>query len=127
MIEELRGLGVTVALDDFGTGYASLTHLQQFPVDAIKIDKSFVSQIGENDPKATAVVDAVLQMAKRLNMETIAEGVETSDQARYLRARGCTTAQGYLFSRAVPSSEVGTTISSKGYDEWQLEHTKQTT
>nr|CAD6420263.1 bifunctional diguanylate cyclase/phosphodiesterase [Rhizobium sp. Q54] len=126
MIEELRGLGVAVALDDFGTGYASLTHLQQFPVDAIKIDRSFVSQIRENDHKATAVVDAVLQMAKRLNMETIAEGVETSDQARYLRARGCTTAQGYLFSRAVPSSDVGTTISSKGYDEWQVEHTKQT-
>lgn len=68
-------------LDDFGTGYASLTHLQQFPVDVIKIDKSFVDRIDENDPKGTAVVDAVLQMAKRLGMQTVAEGVETKESA----------------------------------------------
>lgn len=108
-------------LDDFGTGYASLTHLQQFPVDVIKIDKSFVDRIDENDPKGTAVVDAVLQMAKRLGMQTVAEGVETKEQARYLRARGCTIGQGYLFSRPVPASDVPTIVTKLSYSGWEFE------
>lgn len=120
MLEELRAEGVMVALDDFGTGYASLTHLQQFPVDVIKIDKSFVDRIDENDPKGTAVVDAVLQMAKRLGMQTVAEGVETKEQARYLRARGCTIGQGYLFSRPVPASDVPTIVANHSYARWEF-------
>ncbi|GGD28532.1 EAL domain-containing protein [Aureimonas glaciei] len=91
--------GVTIALDDFGTGYASLTHLQQFPVDVLKIDRSFVSPIGSDACSGSAVVDAVLQMARSLGITTVAEGVETLQQAEYLRARGCDIGQGFLFGR----------------------------
>jgi len=114
MLEELRTLGVMVALDDFGTGYASLSHLQQFPVDVIKIDKSFIEQIDEKDPKATAVIDAVIQMARRLGMQTVAEGIETPEECRYLRARNCTIGQGFLFSRPVAADEVPSLLASKG-------------
>lgn len=120
MLEELRAMGVMVALDDFGTGYASLTHLQQFPVDVIKIDKSFVDKLQVADAKATAVVDAVLQMAKRLNMQTVAEGVETRAQARYLRARGCTIGQGYFFSRPIAASAVGALMIAQPFQNWEL-------
>ncbi|MBX3584901.1 MAG: EAL domain-containing protein, partial [Rhizobiaceae bacterium] len=119
-LEELRTMGVMVALDDFGTGYASLTHLQQFPVDVIKIDRSFITRIDENDPKATAVIDAVLQMAKRLGMQTVAEGIETVEQARYLRARGCTIGQGYLFDRPVPAEDVPQILSSQTRGQWEF-------
>jgi len=120
MLQQLRALGVMVALDDFGTGYASLSHLQQFPVDVIKIDRSFIERIDETDPPATAVIDAVLQMARVLGLQTVAEGVETTEQARYLRARGCTVGQGYLFSRAVAASEVPTILSSQSFDRWEF-------
>ncbi|WP_062225791.1 putative bifunctional diguanylate cyclase/phosphodiesterase [Aureimonas frigidaquae] len=106
MLEELRAEGVLVALDDFGTGYASLTHLQRFPVDVIKIDKTFIDRIGGPDPKASAVTDAILDMAQRLQMQTVAEGIETVEQAVYLRERGCTIGQGYLFSRPMPATQV---------------------
>ncbi len=112
MLQELRQLGMAVALDDFGTGYASLTHLQDFPVDVIKIDRSFVERIDDNEPKATAVIDAILQMANRLGMATVAEGIETDEQARYLRGRGCTLGQGYLYSRPVPATDVPRMLSA---------------
>lgn len=118
MLEELRTLGVMVALDDFGTGYASLTHLQQYPVDVIKIDRSFIERIDLEDIKATAVIDAVLQMARRLGMQTVAEGIETMQQARYLRVRGCTVGQGYYFSRPVPAGEVAPMLATQDYDHW---------
>jgi diguanylate cyclase (GGDEF)-like protein/PAS domain S-box-containing protein len=120
MLEELRKLGVMVALDDFGTGYASLTHLQQFPVDVIKIDRSFIERIDEHDPKATAVIDAVLQMARRLGMQTVAEGIETREQARYLRARGCTIGQGYFFSRPVSASAMAEILAAPTYHGWEF-------
>lgn len=120
MLEELRALGVMVALDDFGTGYASLTHLQQYPVDVIKIDRSFIERIDLDDTKATAVIDAVLQMARRLGMQTVAEGIETMEQARYLRVRGCTIGQGYYFSPAVPAAEVATILATQDYDHWEF-------
>ena len=120
MLEELRALGVMVALDDFGTGYASLTHLQQYPVDVIKIDRSFIERIDLEDSKATAVIDAVLQMARRLGMQTVAEGIETTEQARYLRARGCTIGQGYYFSRAVPAADVPAMLATQDYEHWEF-------
>lgn len=119
-LSKLRSLGVQVALDDFGTGYASLTHLQQFPVDGIKIDRSFIERINENDPKATAVIDAVLQMSRRLGMLSIAEGIETVQQARYLHARGCTIGQGYFFSKAVPSHEVASLLGCASNLRWAI-------
>ncbi|SMH30094.1 bifunctional diguanylate cyclase/phosphodiesterase [Mesorhizobium australicum] len=120
MLEELRSMGVMVALDDFGTGYASLTHLQKFPVDVIKIDKTFIDQLDYQDAKATAVTDAILQMAKRLDMQTVAEGVETVEQARYLKARGCNIGQGYLFSRPLPASEVPAFMSAPAFQTWEF-------
>jgi diguanylate cyclase (GGDEF)-like protein/PAS domain S-box-containing protein len=120
MLDELRSKGVMVALDDFGTGYASLTHLQKIPVDVIKIDKSFIDQLDYRDAKATAVTDAILQMAKRLDMQTVAEGVETIEQARYLKARGCTFGQGYLFSRPIPAVEVPTFLSTPNLHRWEF-------
>jgi diguanylate cyclase (GGDEF)-like protein/PAS domain S-box-containing protein len=120
-LEELRALGVMVALDDFGTGYASLSHLQQLPVDVIKIDKSFIDQIEQEDPKATVVTDAVLLMARRLGLQTVAEGIETLDQARYLRARGCTVGQGYYFGRPLPAAAVLPLLGTKPEARWELD------
>jgi diguanylate cyclase (GGDEF)-like protein/PAS domain S-box-containing protein len=90
--------GVTIALDDFGTGYASLTHLKAFPVDVIKIDRSFIGNLREGSDDA-AIVDAIVGLAHRLRMDVVAEGIEQSHQAAYLRARNCTYGQGFLFSR----------------------------
>lgn len=118
VLMELRAMGVRIALDDFGTGFASLTHLQQFPVDVLKIDKSFTERINTSDPRTTAVIDSVLQMAKQLGLQTVAEGIETVEQARYLRARGCTTGQGYLFERPLPAGAVPLRHSSHGSNDW---------
>jgi EAL domain-containing protein (putative c-di-GMP-specific phosphodiesterase class I) len=101
----LRAAGVTVALDDFGTGFPSLSHLRRFPVDAIKIDHSFVNGIGENDGDR-AIVEAVVHLGRALGMEIVAEGVETQQQAEILSAMGCRTAQGFLYSPALPADEV---------------------
>ena len=96
--------GVKIALDDFGTGYASLTHLKQFPVDHIKIDQSFVRGLGTS-VHDEAIVSAVVSLGKSLNMQIIAEGVETQTQAMRLRGMGCHMAQGYLYGRPMPASE----------------------
>lgn len=103
-VEALRAEGLLVALDDFGTGFASLTHLLTFPVDIIKIDRSFVEQLGADQP-GQVVVHAILDIARRLNMRVVAEGIETSRQVEALRALGCNLGQGYLFSRPVPAED----------------------
>ncbi|WP_181814861.1 EAL and GGDEF domain-containing protein [Sphingomonas aracearum] len=94
--------GLTIALDDFGTGFASLTHLKMFPVDVIKIDRSFVATVCERSDDA-AIVDTIVSLAHRLNMQVVAEGVEREDQARHLAALGCTFGQGYLYGHAAPA------------------------
>jgi diguanylate cyclase (GGDEF)-like protein/PAS domain S-box-containing protein len=105
--------GVTIALDDFGTGYASLTHLQQFPVNALKIDQSFIFRLDRANGAGFAIVHGVIDIAARMNIETVAEGVETDAQASHLRELGCDIAQGYLFSRPVEAGRVPSLI-----DEW---------
>ncbi len=95
--------GLSIALDDFGTGFASLTHLKMFPVDVIKIDRSFVATMCER-PADAAIVEAVVGLAQRLGMKVVAEGVERDDQARYLAGIGCTYAQGYLFGHPAPAT-----------------------
>lgn len=92
-----------IALDDFGTGYSSLSYLKRFPVDAIKIDKSFVHDMS-TDADDTAIVNAVIAMGHSLRRRVIAEGVETSEQLTLLRAQGCEHAQGYYFSRPVAAT-----------------------
>ncbi len=98
VLTDLRGLGVRIMLDDFGTGYSSLSYLRQFEVDALKIDRSFVSELGERRRDAL-LVSALVQMASALNIDAVAEGVETAQQAQMLRVLGCGLAQGFHFAR----------------------------
>jgi diguanylate cyclase (GGDEF)-like protein/PAS domain S-box-containing protein len=100
-LEALKALGIRIVLDDFGTGYSSLSHLQHFPIDEIKVDRSFVTRITEHDGDA-AIVEAILGMARGLGIGVVAEGVERSEQADALAAFGCTLAQGFLFGRPAP-------------------------
>jgi len=104
-MEALRKLGVEIAFDDFGTGYASLSHLRRFPIDRLKIDRSFVAGL-DRTPDAATIVRAVIQMAHSLGMKTTAEGVETPEELAMLRGFGCDQVQGYLLGRPVPAAEV---------------------
>ncbi len=104
-LHRIRGLGVRVAMDDFGTGYSSLSQLHSFPFDKIKIDRSFVRDGGDAHGQ-DAIIRAIAALGVSLGMTTIAEGVETSDQLARIRAEGCTSVQGYLFSKPVPVGEV---------------------
>jgi diguanylate cyclase (GGDEF)-like protein len=98
VLEALRGLGVKLAIDDFGTGYSSLAQVRRFPIDVLKIDRAFVSDLG-NGAEATAIVATVVQLARALHLEVVAEGVETPEQRDHLVALGCGLAQGYYWNR----------------------------
>jgi EAL domain-containing protein (putative c-di-GMP-specific phosphodiesterase class I) len=100
----LKALGVTLAIDDFGTGYSSLAYLRRFPVDTLKIDRSFVERLGEQTDDA-ALANTIVQLGRSLGMSTIAEGIEEYGQLAALREMGCDYAQGYYFSRPVPAVE----------------------
>ena len=115
ILHQLRDLGVRIALDDFGTGYSSLSYLRRFPFDKIKIDRSFVSDIGDADG-SSMIVEAVVNMASACRMSTTAEGVETEKQREILRGLGCSEMQGYLFSPAVPASKLRQLLLSKASD-----------
>ena len=104
ILRTLRESGVRVAVDDFGTGYSSLSYLQKFPIDAVKIDQSFIRQISTAGDDTT-IVKAVIGMARGLKLRVIAEGVETAEEVAFLRAYRCEEAQGYFFSRPVPPQE----------------------
>ena len=101
----LRALGVQLAIDDFGTGYSSLSYLRRFPVDVVKVDRSFVAGLG-TDPAAEAIVAAVVNLSHALGLVVVAEGVETEEQLVVLRALGCDRAQGFLWSAARPRDEI---------------------
>jgi diguanylate cyclase (GGDEF)-like protein/PAS domain S-box-containing protein len=102
----LKALGVTLAIDDFGTGYSSLAYLRRFPVDTLKIDRTFVERLGEQTDDA-ALANTIVQLGQSLGMSTVAEGIEEYGQLAALRDMGCTYAQGYYFSRPVPADEAG--------------------
>jgi diguanylate cyclase (GGDEF)-like protein len=110
-MQALRERGIQVALDDFGTGFASLTHLLDFPVDAIKIDRSFVGGI-EGGTRSGAIVEALIGVASRLGMRIVAEGIESEGQARRLAGMGCRLGQGYHFARPMPAEAVPAFIGS---------------
>ena len=105
ILDQLRELGVRIAMDDFGTGYASLSYLQNFPFDRIKIDRSFVDEVNK-DGNAGEIVKAVISLSKGLGMSTTAEGIETREQFDVVKAEGCTDVQGFLISRPRPLGEL---------------------
>jgi diguanylate cyclase (GGDEF)-like protein/PAS domain S-box-containing protein len=112
----LKELGVTLAIDDFGTGYSSLAYLRRFPVDTLKIDRSFVERLGEETDDA-ALANTIVQLGRSLGMSTVAEGIEEYGQLAALREMGCDYAQGFYFSRPVPAAEAGRLLSeSAGAD-----------
>ncbi|MEM7100756.1 MAG: EAL domain-containing protein [Pseudomonadota bacterium] len=104
-LKEIRALGAHIAIDDFGTGYSSLSYLQQFPINTLKIDRSFVGDIRSEEGGAS-IVDAIVAMARGLKLDLIAEGVENRTQLKYLREQGCEEVQGYIFSPAVPAEDL---------------------
>ncbi|MEN3293259.1 MAG: hypothetical protein V7642_2512 [Burkholderiales bacterium] len=105
-LNQLSGMGIKLSVDDFGTGYSSLAYLQRFPVNALKIDRSFVRGIGR-DSNDTALVRAIISMAHSLRLQVLAEGVETSEQIDFLQAHGCYSAQGYYYSEPVSAEAFG--------------------
>jgi diguanylate cyclase (GGDEF)-like protein len=104
-LEELRKLEISLALDDFGTGYSSLNYLKRFPVNMLKIDRSFVQDVTSN-PDSAAVTDAIVALAKSLRLKITAEGIETKEQLDYLQKRGCEEGQGFYFSRPIPADAI---------------------
>ena len=104
IMDDFHDRGIRISIDDFGTGYSSLSYLKRFQIDKLKIDQSFVRDI-EHDPDDKAIVHAIISMAANLGLETLAEGVETQGQLDFLRAKGCTQAQGYFFSKPVPPAQ----------------------
>ncbi|MBX2800847.1 MAG: GGDEF domain-containing phosphodiesterase [Myxococcales bacterium] len=102
-IERIRASGVRLALDDFGTGYASLAYLHRYPMDTLKVDQSFVQDVTTN-AKSASIVGSIIDLGRRLNLVTIAEGVETTAQAEFLRREGCAVLQGYLYDRPRPGN-----------------------
>ena len=110
ILGHLKTLGLKIALDDFGTGYSSLSYLSRYPFDVIKIDRSFVSALGEQET-ANAIVRTIIELGNGLGMRVVAEGVETVDQAGYLSAAGCDELQGYLLGRPQPVDEIAREIS----------------
>jgi EAL domain-containing protein (putative c-di-GMP-specific phosphodiesterase class I) len=104
-LSALRRQGVSISLDDFGTGYSSLTFLRRLPIDAVKIDRSFVSQIAFEGEDRT-IVQAIMDMCLKLGLKIVAEGIESADQLSFLVANDCHEAQGYMFSKPMPADQV---------------------
>jgi diguanylate cyclase (GGDEF)-like protein/PAS domain S-box-containing protein len=111
-LQELHDKGVSIAIDDFGTGFSSIGHLRRFPVDLIKVDRSFVQGVGHN-AKDTAITTSLASLAHALGVRAIAEGIESADQLRSVRELGCDLAQGFLFARPVSAHEMGRTLAEK--------------
>jgi EAL domain-containing protein (putative c-di-GMP-specific phosphodiesterase class I) len=97
-MQQFKSMSVNLVIDDFGTGYSSLSYLKRFPVDALKVDKSFVDRLGQ-DSEDTAIVEAIISLSKALGLRVTAEGIETREQFERLKAMGCDQGQGYYFSR----------------------------
>ncbi|MEA3417947.1 MAG: EAL domain-containing protein, partial [Campylobacterota bacterium] len=112
-LNQLNDLGIGIAIDDFGTGYSSLSHLKRLPINKLKIDQSFVQDV-PGDEEDVAIVKAIIALAKSLNLDLIAEGVETSEQRTFLHDQGCINIQGYYYDHPMPAEEMHTILSKKG-------------
>ncbi len=122
ILRRLKALGVRIAMDDFGTGYSSLSYLQSFPFDKIKIDQSFISNLGHSQQAAT-IVRAVIALGRGLNMPVVAEGVETEEQVKFLAAESCNEIQGYLVGRPKPIAEYAELVGRKRAPRHRLKAT----
>ncbi|SDM39700.1 EAL domain, c-di-GMP-specific phosphodiesterase class I (or its enzymatically inactive variant) [Psychrobacillus sp. OK028] len=119
MLDQLRKLGIKIALDDFGTGYASLSNLQLFhdKIDILKIDRSFIKNLrNPKNDEANFIVHMIIQLSNHLNLNIVAEGVETKEQLEVLQSYNCDTVQGYLYSKPVPASEFAELLSKRKID-----------
>ncbi len=115
MLKRFSALGITVSMDDFGTGYSSLSYLTRFPLDVLKVDRAFVTNLPE-DRDAVAIANSIITMARSLNLHIVAEGIETESQISFLHALGCQTGQGYLFSKPVSEEKFTAMIDHSGSD-----------
>ncbi|MEA2210905.1 MAG: hypothetical protein QOF83_853, partial [Solirubrobacteraceae bacterium] len=104
-LEELKAIGVRLVLDDFGTGYSSLAYLTRLPIDALKVDRSFIDGLG-TEPEDTAITEAIVAMSHALSLQVVGEGAETARQVAELERVGCDLVQGFYFSRPVPAAEI---------------------
>jgi len=105
VIKNLKEFGISTAIDDFGTGYSSLARLKKLSISKLKIDKSFIDDI-PNDEDDMVITEMIITLASQLNLDIVAEGVETEEQAAFLKEKGCHLMQGYLFSEAIPEKEI---------------------
>jgi diguanylate cyclase (GGDEF)-like protein len=121
ILESLREIGVKISLDDFGTGYSSLAALKYLPLDRLKIDRSFIRELRANTVDA-GIVRTIVNLGHELNLNVVAEGVETVEQLEFLRSINCDTVQGFLFSRPLPASELETTIAQGNYWDRHQSH-----
>jgi len=115
-LKTIRNLGVRIAIDDFGTGYSSLSYLHQFPINTLKIDRSFVGDIRADQGDAS-IIDAIVAMARGLHLDLVAEGVENRTQLKYLQAHGCEEVQGFIFSPAVPAADLIELLKDNGFGQ----------
>jgi len=119
LLLRLRSLDVRLSLDDFGTGYSSLSYLHRFPVDTLKVDRSFISRMGDTSEDAT-IVQTITMLGHNLGMDVIAEGVETNAQYLKLQALKCEYGQGYLFSKPLDSEAATALLATKFVSKWML-------